>query len=113
MKLPKRSLFKNSLTIQFMETVTIHNISHIIPYCEAKGLAKVFNAYADSASREDILEGGIGFNAQSGYVYLALENGITFCSAFGREVEFIINDHETEEETFFSSYQTAIEEINK
>ena len=65
-------------------TITIHNFNgDSIPYCEAQGLAKVFQAYADRCTNESIMEGGIGFNENSGIVYLALNNGITICSMLG------------------------------
>lgn len=49
-----------------------------------------------------------GFNINSGYMYIALENGVTIGSAFGQSVDFIIYDDETEQEIFFDS----IEELN-
>jgi len=51
----------------------IHNLDNPA-YCEAMGLSNVFKAYAEECSREDIME--VGFNPNSGYVYIALENGI-------------------------------------
>jgi hypothetical protein len=74
-------------------------------YLEAKGLAKVWKAYYKNASREDIME--VGFNQNSGYVYIALEYGITIASAFGQDVEFIVTDFEDGEEFFFDSYDEA------
>jgi hypothetical protein len=41
----------------------------------------------------------------TGYVYLALENGITIASCFGQDSEFIVYDEETEEEKFFSTFE--------
>ena len=32
-----------------------------------------------------------GFNTSSGYVYIALENGVTIASCFGQRVEYIVN----------------------
>ena len=32
-----------------------------------------------------------GFNQNSGYVYIALENGVTIASCFGQSVEYIVN----------------------
>ena len=49
-----------------------------------------------------------GFNMNSGYMYISLENGVTIASAFGQAVDFIIYDDENEEEIFFDS----IEELN-
>jgi len=71
---------------------------------EAVGLSKVFDAYADHAG-EDIMD--IGFNSNSGYVYIALDNGIAIASGMGQEVEYIVTDMEDGEEFFFDSYQEA------
>ena len=88
-----------------MENLTIYNISENIAYCEAIGLSQVFKAY--SSINEDILEGGIGFNPNSGYVYRALENGISICSLFGGQVEYLVTSFEDGVETFFDNYQEA------
>lgn len=49
-----------------------------------------------------------GFNKNTGYVYLALENGIQIASCFGQSVDYIKFDHETEEELFFETYEEAL-----
>jgi hypothetical protein len=49
-----------------------------------------------------------GFNRNTGYVYLALENGIQIASCFGQSVDYIKFDHETEEELFFETYKEAL-----
>lgn len=91
-------------------TITIHNFNgDSIPYCEAQGLAKVFQAYADHATNESIIEGGIGFNENSGIVYIALENGVTICSMLGRDVEYLVTDFEDGEETFYDTYDEALQ----
>ncbi|MGL4791352.1 MAG: hypothetical protein ACRCW1_08090 [Anaerotignaceae bacterium] len=76
-----------------------------VAYCEAQGLALCFSAYAEHSAGEDILE--IGFNSNSGYVYIALENGISICSMLGRSVEYLVSDWNTGEEHFFDSYHEA------
>lgn len=80
-------------------------------YCEAQGLAKVHQAYADDCHREEIME--IGFNANSGYVYIALENGISICSMLGQEVEYIVTDFEDGTEYFLSTYKEAEDQLNE
>jgi hypothetical protein len=72
-------------------------------YLEAKGLSKVWQAYANYFSNEIIIESG--FNPNSGYVYLALDNGVQIASAFGQDVEFITYDFDQIEELFFDSYE--------
>lgn len=76
-----------------------------VAYCEAQGLSLCFSAYAEHSASEDILE--IGFNSNSGYVYIALENGISICSMLGRSVEYLVSDWNTGEEHFFDSYHEA------
>lgn len=75
-------------------------------YLEAKGKSKVWMAYAEHFASEEILEEG--FNPNSGYVYIALENGVTIASSFGQDVDFIIYDEEEGQEMFLYS----IEELN-
>jgi hypothetical protein len=49
-----------------------------------------------------------GFNLNSGYVYIALENGVCIASCFGQSVDYIVTDFETGEESFYDSYNEAI-----
>lgn len=74
-------------------------------YLEAVGMSKVFMAYASIG--EDIMDGGIGFNPSSGYVYIALENGVSICSMLGRDVEYLVTDFNNGEEYFFDTYEEA------
>jgi hypothetical protein len=83
---------------------TVHNLE-APAVLEAKSLSLCWEAYAKFAAREDIME--IGFNDQSGYVYIALENGISIASKFGQEVEYIYFDHDSDTETFHDSYIDA------
>jgi len=93
-----------------METLTIYNISNNICYMEAQGLSNIFKAYADNAIGESIFE--IGFNPNSGYTYIALDNAITICSMLGRDVEYMVTDFENGEETFFDTYDEAMNYLN-
>jgi len=76
-------------------------------YSDAKSKSIVWAAYAEHFAGEEIQEEG--FNINSGYVYIALENGVTIASAFGQSVEFIVYDDETEQEMFFD----CIEGLNQ
>lgn len=87
--------------------LTIHNLDHNICYCEAKGLSLCFDAYSQFAIGECIMEEGIGFNPNSGYTYIALENGITICSMMGRSVEYLVTNMNNGEEYFFDTYEEA------
>lgn len=93
--------------------ITIHGLDESIAYCEAVGLSKVFQAYADYCEREDIMEDGIGFNSNSGYVYIALESGVSICSFLGRDAEYLVTNFETGEETFYDTYEEAIDNIKR
>lgn len=88
-----------------MEYINIYGFKDSIAAFEAHGLSEVFKAYAENCSGEDIME--IGFNPNSGYVYIALENGIQIASCMGQSVEFIVTDFEDEQEYFFEQYQHA------
>lgn len=70
----------------------------------------VHEAYRDYAFGEDIME--TGFNTSSGYVYIALENGVQIASCFGREVDYIVYDYETGDEHFFDTYDEANKYLN-
>jgi hypothetical protein len=80
-------------------------------YLDAKSKSIVWSAYAEYFAGEEIMEEG--FNINSGYVYIALENGVTISSAFGKKVEFVVYDEETEEETFLSSVKQAYAFLQK
>jgi len=69
----------------------------------------VQRAYQEVAQREDIME--CGFNKMSGYVYIALENGVQIASCFGQDVEYITFDYKSEEELFYDSYEEAYSNI--
>jgi len=56
---------------------------------------------------KDIMYDGTGFNTMSGYVYIALENGISICSCFGQEVEYLVTDYDTGEEYFYDNFEEA------
>jgi hypothetical protein len=86
--------------------ITINGIDGSIAYAEAKGFSKIFMAYANECSRSEIME--VGFNLNSGYVYIALEDGISICSNLGRQVEFLVTDFNDGEETFYETYEEAL-----
>lgn len=59
----------------------------------------------------DIMYEGTGFNKMSGYVYIALENGVTICSRFGQEIEYLVTDYDTGEEYFYETYEEALNKL--
>jgi hypothetical protein len=93
--------------MKLTNTLTIHGFdSSSMCYLEALGMSKVFEAYASIG--EDMMEGGIGFNPNSGYVFIALENGVSICSMLGRDVEYLVTDFYNGEERFFDNYEDAL-----
>lgn len=66
----------------------------------------VQQAYRDNCFGEEIME--TGFNTSSGYVYIALENGVQIASCFGQSVDYIVYDFETGDDIFFDTYDEAI-----
>jgi hypothetical protein len=87
--------------------LTIHGLNENIAYCEAIGISKCFEAYANYFSGDTIFE--VGFNHNSGYVYICLEeHRVTICSMLGRAVEYLVTDFDSGEETFFDNYQDAV-----
>ncbi len=80
-------------------------VDDTIAYCEAVGFSKCFGGYAEIAGRGFEIQ--IGFNPQTGYTYIHLENGITIASMLGRDVEYIKTSMGTGEEKFFASYEAA------
>ena len=92
--------------MKFTNTLTIKGFdSNSMCYLEAIGMSKVFEAYASIG--EDMMEGGIGFNPNSGYIYIALENGVSICSMLGNDVEYLVADMYGEE-YFFDNYEEAV-----
>jgi hypothetical protein len=79
-------------------------------YLEAVGKSKVWMAYAENFANEEILEEG--FNPNSGYVYITLEN-VTIASSFAQPVEYIVFDFEEGQEMFIYSIDELNEYLNK
>lgn len=71
----------------------------------------VLKAYNKYTSNEDIFE--IGFNVNSGYVYIALENGVSIASCFGQSVDYIVTDFEDGTEFFLDTYEEAEEKLDE
>jgi len=95
-----------------MGKLILNGLDDTIMYAEAMGLSKVFEAYAEnSAGADEIME--IGFNPNSGYIYIALENGVSIASMLGERVEYIVSDFETGEEFFFDDYDEAIDQLEQ
>ena len=87
--------------------LTLNGLNQSISYCEAEGLSICFQAYANNCAGEDIFE--IGFNPNSGYTYIALEQNVTICSMLGRNAQYLVTDFDNGNEFFFNSYDEAVE----
>lgn len=90
--------------------ITIAHPANYICQLEAKGYAKCLMAYSEH-SGEDIE--CIGFNPNSGYTYIALENTISICSCMGGDVEYLVTDFDSGEEEFFQSYDDAMRKLDE
>ena len=88
-----------------MKNLTINGLGENVAYCEAKGLSKCFDFYAENCAHETIT--GIGFNENSGNIYIALENGITIASCVGQDLVFYKNGC-SGEEFYFENYEDAL-----
>ena len=78
---------------------------------DIQSMYNVINAFEALNTFEDIMEGGTGFNLNSGYVYIALENGITIASCFGQSVDYIVTNFDNGEEEFLDTYEEAQEAL--
>lgn len=88
----------------------IHNYENM-GSLDKKSLELVWKAYNDTRLNEEIFE--IGFNLSSGYVYIALENGVSIASCFGQSVDYIVTDYNNGEEFFFDTYDEAYKKLEK
>jgi hypothetical protein len=97
-------------------TIQINGLENFT-YCETMGLSKCFKALTEIDSNfrygmvQHVMDGGVGFNANSGYVCIALEDGITIASMLGRDVEYIVTDYNDGEEFFFDTYKEALDHV--
>jgi len=89
--------------------LTLNGLNQSIAYCEAEGLSICFQAYANNFPGEDIFE--IGFNPNTGYTYIALEQNVTICSMLGRNAEYLVTDFDNGQELFFNNYQEAVQHL--
>lgn len=94
-----------------MKDLQLTNFGTEIAFKEAIGLSKCFLAYSFYLSGEPISE--IGFNKQTGYVYIALESGIQIASCLGQEVLYIVTDFENGEEYFYEEVGDAIVKLQE
>jgi len=69
----------------------------------------VICAYSAIASHDTSLVAEFtGWNEQSGYAYISLENGVCIASAFDGPVEYIATAVEDGKEYFYAAYEPAV-----
>jgi len=90
-------------TAQFINTLGTSDL-HSFTLC--------LQAYNNSASMRGEEIAHIGYNNQTGYVCIELENGICIASCFGRPVTYITTNFEDGEETFHETYFDAEEALS-
>jgi hypothetical protein len=100
------SMAKKQTLAEGLEMVGFNSF---VKYFEALGLAAVWTAYAKFCRDEDIMQ--IGFNRDSGFVYIALESGVTIASQLGQKVEYIVTDYNSGEEYFLKTYRAALNKL--
>jgi hypothetical protein len=88
-----------------METT---NFINSLGSADLQSLINVLNAYNSDYSTRQLEIEYSGFNNMSGYVYLALENGISIVSCFGRSVDYLVTNNRNGEEYFFDTYKEAL-----
>lgn len=93
------------------KTIEMHGLNSYVSACEAQGLANCWQAYTDNCAGADIMS--IGFNPNSGYVYIALEDGIQIGSCMGQSVEYIVTDFNDGTEYFLGSYGEAEDKLKE
>lgn len=91
-----------------MDGLIIEGLDNTICHTEAMGLSKCFSAYAEVNA--GYIE-AIGFNPNSGYTYIALDNTISICSYLGERVQYLVTNFENGEEYFFDNYRDAINKL--
>lgn len=89
--------------------ITIENFFNELKASDLQSLVNVLDAYKKNCQNEEIEN--VGFNYNSGYVYFALCNGVQIASCFGQSVDYIVYDFETGEESFFDTYDEAMESL--
>lgn len=97
-------MYRQPIPYNMKNELTINGLNEEMAYCEAIGLSKCFEAYAECGV--SMIDGGIGFNPNSGYVYIVLENDVAIVSMLGRAVEYSIT-LESGEELFFDTMEEA------
>ena len=88
-----------------METT---NFINSLKSADFESFILVLNAYSSQYETRDLNIEYSGFNNMSGYVYLALENGISIVSCFGNSVEYLVENNRIGEEYFFDTYKEAL-----
>jgi hypothetical protein len=93
-----------------METT---NFINSLGSADLQSFINVLDAYNSNYETRQLEIEYSGFNTNSGYVYLALENGISIISAFGRGVDFLVSNYRNGNEEIFDTYKDALSYLNR
>ena len=95
--------------LQFSNAYSITHDGLALNKWDKERLMNCMKTYIDVCDEignmEDIMQ--VWYNSNSGYAYIALENGISICEAFNG-IEFLTTNFENWEETFSESYNEAL-----
>ena len=94
-----------------MESEIIANFISKLGSSDLRSFINVLEAYLESDAFRKSIE-FMGFNSESGYVYLTLCNDICIASRHGNNVDFLAFDDDGEEITF-PNYYDALQYINQ
>lgn len=92
-----------------METTA--NFLNSLCFWDLERFSDVLKAYTELNDYPVIMEDWVWCNSSSGYVYIALENGVTICEAFNW-IEYLVTNFDNWEEFFFDTYQEALDKIS-
>ncbi len=87
------------------------NLDSNVCATEAIGLSVCWKAYAEIAYTTSIEM--LGFNENSGYIWIYLDTGISIGSCMGNDAEFIVSDPDDGEEFFYRTYQDACDKLHE
>ena len=89
--------------IQFAEFVNELGSSDL------RSLELCFEAYRENAFKIEIED--MGFNKNSGYIWLMLANGVTIASCFATDVVYFATDWDSGEEEAFDEYWECVNQV--
>jgi hypothetical protein len=77
---------------------------------DLRSLELCLEAYRENAFKVEIED--MGFNQNSGYIWLMLDNGVTIASCFATDVVYLATDWDSGEEQVFETYWECLNHVN-